>query len=91
MTTNRKRPRAAAARTTPATASATPSSTRGPTKTERLLAMLQSPDGTSIEEVSEALGWQHHSTRAALTGLRKKDHTIIRDKQGSVTTYRITG
>ncbi len=60
------------------------------TKSARLLSMLGAPDGASIEEISEALSWQQHSARAALTGLRKKGHTIIRDKQGSVTTYRIT-
>lgn len=61
-----------------------------PTKSARLLTMLHAPDGVSIEEISEALGWQQHSARAALTGLRKKGHAIIRDKQGSVTIYRIT-
>jgi predicted ArsR family transcriptional regulator len=82
MTTNRKRPRTDAA-------TATQSEAPPSTKSARLLAMLGAPDGASIEEISEALSWQQHSTRAALTGLRKKGHAIIRDKQGSVTTYRI--
>lgn len=47
------------------------------------------PVGASIEEISEALSWQQHSARAALTGLHKKGHVIIRGKQSSITTYRI--
>lgn len=62
---------------------------RASTKTERLLAMLRQSEGASLEEMSEALGWQQHSTRAALTGLRRKGHDVVRDKQGSVTIYRI--
>lgn len=82
MTTSRNRPCTAAA-------NAVQSDTPPTTKSARLLSMLGAPDGASIEEISEALGWQQHSARAALTGLRKKGHVIIRDKQGSVTTYRI--
>lgn len=59
------------------------------TKTERLLSMLRAPSGSSTEEIGEALGWQPHTTRAALTSLRKKGHAITRGKEGSVTTYRI--
>ena len=60
-------------------------------KTARLKAMLSRPDGVSIEEISEAFGWQPHSSRAALSGLRKQGHTIERDKVGSVTVYRMVG
>ncbi len=64
---------------------------RAPTKTDQLLAMLQTPDGVSIEELSDRFGWMQHTTRAALTGVRKKGHAVIRGKQGSVTVYRIGG
>ncbi|WP_168454556.1 DUF3489 domain-containing protein [Sphingopyxis microcysteis] len=67
-----------------------PTATERPqTKAERLLAMLRAPAGASVEEVAEALGWQHHTVRAAITGVRKKGHEVVRQKQGSVTTYRI--
>ena len=37
-----------------------------------------------------ATGWQEHSIRAALTGLRKTGHTIARERDdGSATYYRI--
>ena len=62
---------------------------RSPTKIEQLLAMLKTPDGVSIEELSNSFGWLQHTTRAALTGLRKRGHDVIRGKQGSLTVYRI--
>lgn len=64
---------------------------RVPTKTDQLLAMLQTPDGVSIEELSDRFGWMKHTTRAAFTGLRKKGYAVIRGKQGSVAVYRIGG
>ncbi len=64
---------------------------RAPTKTDQLLALLQTPDGVSIEELSDRFGWMQHTTRAAFTGLRKKGHAVIRGKQGTVTVYRIGG
>ena len=78
--------------TRPNRAASTPAPTtpeRPQTKAERLLAMLRAPAGASVEEVAEALGWQHHTVRAAITGVRKKGHEVVRQKQGSVTTYRI--
>jgi biotin operon repressor len=59
------------------------------TKTARLLALLQRADGASIEDLSSELGWQQHTTRAALTGLRKKGHEVSKAKEGSVTIYRV--
>lgn len=60
-----------------------------PTKSERLVTMLQAPEGVSVVELSNTFGWLPHTTRAALTGLRKKGHAVIRAQQGSVTVYRI--
>jgi hypothetical protein len=34
-------------------------------------------------------GWLPHTTRAVLTGLRKKEHNIDRTKRGDETCYRI--
>lgn len=62
---------------------------RSPTKVDQLLEMLKTPHGVSIEELSNNFGWLQHTTRAALTGLRKKGHTVVRGKEGSVTVYRI--
>jgi predicted transcriptional regulator of viral defense system len=58
------------------------------TKTDQLIALLRRPEGASIEEMVETLGWLPHTARAALTGLKKKGHVIVRDKAGSVTVYK---
>lgn len=88
-TTSKCQPRKGLAKVTVASADA--GARRAPTKTDQLLVMLQTPDGASIEELSDRFGWKQHTARAALTGLRKKGHAVIRDKQGSVTVYRIGG
>ena len=88
MTTNRKSQPAKASANI-AVAPAASGARRSPTKVDQLLAMLRTPDGVSIEELSNSFGWLQHTTRAALTGLRKKGHAVIRGKQGSVTVYRI--
>ena len=60
------------------------------TKSDQLIALLGRPDGASIEEMVEALGWLPHTARAALTGLKKKGHQVVRDKAGSVTVYKVS-
>lgn len=60
------------------------------TKADTILDLLQRPTGASIAELTKATGWQPHSVRAALTGLRKKEREVVRtkDNQG-VTRYSI--
>jgi DNA-binding transcriptional regulator PaaX len=38
-----------------------------------------------------ATGWQEHSIRAALTGLRKAGRTVTRERNDDGTRYRIVG
>jgi DNA-binding transcriptional regulator PaaX len=63
------------------------------TKTARVQAMLRRPRGASLEAICKATGWQAHSARAALSGLRKAGWMIERapaeDKTGG-SVYRIT-
>lgn len=50
-----------------------------PTKKARLITLLQSDeDGVSLDDLAQALGWLPHTTRAALTGLKKAGHRIDR-------------
>lgn len=56
---------------------------------DQLLAMLRGPEGTSIEDMTKRFGWQPHSARAMLTGLRKAGHDVQRSKAGSVTVYKV--
>ena len=54
-----------------------------------VLALLQRPEGASIADIIAATDWLPHSTRAALTGLRKKGHSIERFVRDGATCYRI--
>ena len=78
--------------TAPATPNATKpaSSGRAGTKSAAVIALLSRPDGATLAELIAATGWLPHTTRAALTGLKKKGHVIVRGKRGEVTCYRIT-
>lgn len=63
-------------------------SPKRPNKSAAVLAMLQRPDGATLDQIVIATGWLPHTARAALTGLKKKGHKIISDKQaGCVRTY----
>lgn len=60
-----------------------------PTKQALVMAMLEIDGGASLAAISEATGWQPHTVRAALTGLRKKGHSIIRRSVDGKTCYAI--
>tara|TARA_R110000787_G_scaffold248041_8_gene353621 strand:+ start:1680 stop:1907 length:228 start_codon:yes stop_codon:yes gene_type:complete len=61
----------------------------GPTKLDTILKYLGQKNGATLKAMQDATGWQPHSVRAALTGLRKKGHAIERSKDGKgVTVYR---
>ncbi len=71
---------------------ASANTTKPPTKRARLIGMLKTGGGADVATLSDALGWQQHSTRAALTGLRKAGFSIERTKSdgGNSACYRIT-
>lgn len=54
-----------------------------------VVAMLSRKNGATIDELTAATGWLPHTTRAALTGLRKRGHTIERHRTDDVSHYRI--
>jgi len=57
------------------------------TKAAAVLAMLEREEGATLDELIAATNWLPHTTRAALTGLRKKGHAIDRSKRGDITCY----
>jgi hypothetical protein len=59
------------------------------TKTSTVVALLSQPAGATLPELITATGWLPHTTRAALTGLRKKGHIIVRYSRDGATCYRI--
>ena len=66
--------------------------TRQESKKARLIGMLRQPDGSTIAALNVALDWQAHTTRAAITGLRKAGHAVETAKpvDGSIgLIYRI--
>lgn len=63
--------------------------TRTPTKSALVLDLLVRNEGATLDELVAATGWLPHTTRAALTGLRKKGHAIERGKRRDVTCYHI--
>ena len=44
---------------------------RKQTKTDKVRAMLARPEGTSLDAICKSTGWQPHSARAVLSGLRR--------------------
>jgi hypothetical protein len=59
------------------------------TKSALVISLLQREEGATLAELIAATGWLPHTTRAALTGLRRKGYSIERSKHGEVTRYRI--
>lgn len=60
------------------------------TKAALIRDLLARPDGATTASLMEATGWQAHTVRAALSGLRKSGVEITRAKIGDETLYRAT-
>jgi hypothetical protein len=60
-----------------------------PRKPELIRMMLSASGGASMDQLIAATGWQAHSLRAAMTGLRKQGHTIQRETVDGTTLYII--
>ncbi len=60
-----------------------------PTKQAAILNLLRRAEGASIGDLTSATGWQAHSVRAALTGLRKRGQDIERSVESGASRYRI--
>jgi hypothetical protein len=72
------------------------------TKQALMIEMLKRPEGTTVEQIAAATGWQHHTIRGAISGALKKklgltvEATRTREvgpnktgAKGSSTVYRI--
>jgi hypothetical protein len=72
-----------------------PCAPRGGSKLARVIELLQRDHGATIEELIAATGWLAHTTRAALTGLRKRGYTVAidrsEDKRGSFRRIIVEG
>lgn len=61
---------------------------QAPTKQQQLAALVIRDEGATLDQMIAATGWLPHTTRAALTGLKKKGYVISSDKANGVRTYR---
>ncbi|ODP37883.1 DUF3489 domain-containing protein [Sphingomonas turrisvirgatae] len=59
------------------------------TKSHQVLSLLRREGGATLDELITATGWLPHTTRAALTGLRKKGHAVEKGKRGEVTCWLV--
>ena len=65
-------------------------SLQGPTKAFSVEKLLSRAKGASLAEIAETTGWQPHSARAFMTGLRKKGHELVREcRPNGETCWRI--
>ena len=67
-------------------------SPRKGTKQAELIALLKTPDGASIPEITAVTGWQTHSVRGVISGQLKKKlglNVISEKVEGRGRVYRI--
>jgi hypothetical protein len=61
------------------------------TKQALLVDLLRRPKGGIIVEIQQVTGWQAHTARAAITGLKKKSFGITSaPRRDGVRAYRLT-
>jgi len=66
--------------------------TKPKTKKTQLIQLLTRKTGMDVATISDKLSWKTHTTRAALSGLRKAGYEVVGDKpgEGKATRYRIS-
>lgn len=64
---------------------------KGGSKIETVVNMLRAKQGASLEQLSKATGWQHHSVRGAISGNVKKKLglNVTSERVKGVRIYRI--
>ncbi len=69
-----------------------PPTKRTGTKQAQIIAMLQRPEGATIDEIVAATAWQAHSARGVISGVLKKKLGLVvssTKEDGRGTVYRI--
>ena len=69
-------------------AAPTAPSPKPPSKQQQLAALVVRDEGATLDQMIAVTGWLPHTTRAALTGLKKKGFVISSEKIDGVRTYR---
>ncbi len=65
-----------------------PEPTKPISKQAQLAGLVTRDAGATLDQMIAATGWLPHTTRAALTGLKKKGYAISSDKVDGERTYR---
>src|SRR5215472_8639426 len=67
------------------------SDNKRPSKQNAIIAMLQRPEGATVDEVASAMGWQRHTVRGLFSGALKKKLglTLASAKEERGRVYRI--
>jgi hypothetical protein len=60
-----------------------------PTKNQQVVNLLQRDSGATLDDMAALANWLPHSTRAFMTGLRKKGRVIDSTKTDGIRRYRI--
>ena len=61
-------------------------------KIDQLIALLRRQKGATVAVLAEALGWQSHSVRGAMSGtLKKRGLTVVSEKTKGQRFYRLVG
>lgn len=58
-------------------------------KRAQLMTLLERDQGASLDDIVAATGWLPHTTRPALTGLRKSGIILESGKVDGIRRYRI--
>ena len=60
-------------------------------KTAFMVNILSRPEGATLKEMAEALGWKENSIRGAMSAYAKKTGgTIASEKKAGIRTYYLT-
>ena len=62
---------------------------RANSKIATVAQLLRRDAGATLDELVQVTGWLPHTTRAALTGLRKKGHAITRSGETGASRYHM--
>lgn len=67
-----------------------PTPTKRESKVDLVLSLLQRQEGVTLDQMVAATGWLPHTTRAALTGLKKKGYVVTSTKlEGGARVYQV--
>jgi hypothetical protein len=60
-------------------------------KLASVIVLLRRSEGATIDVLTKATGWLPHTTRAAITGVRKRGYSVILDRSAEgASVYRIS-